>query len=76
MNDTGPTAPVPRRPAPPKVGVCILRVEQYDGYVLITVTINRLPAPGLAVVTPERSEQFASPRDALRMAEQFLETFQ
>jgi hypothetical protein len=51
-------------------------VERYDDYVLITVTIKRLPAPGLAVVTPERSEQFASPMDALRMAEQFLETFQ
>jgi hypothetical protein len=64
-----------RRPLKRQVGVCILRVEGQEDYLIITVTTNRQLGRSLMFASPERTERFANPGDALRMAEQFLESF-
>ena len=60
----------------PPVGICILRVERQQEYLLITVTINRHLGRNLTSYRPYRTARYANRADALRAAERFLDSFQ
>ena len=60
----------------PQVGVCVLRVEQQAEYPLITVTVHRHVGRSLTFAQPALSEQLTDTAEALRMAKQFLESFE
>jgi hypothetical protein len=60
----------------PQVGVCVLRVEQQADYPLITVTVHRHIGRSLTFAQPVLSEQLTDAAEALRLAKQFLESFQ
>ena len=57
------------------MGVCILKVERQEEYVLIEVTTNRHLGRSLTFARPESTTRYADPADALRAAERFLESF-
>jgi len=54
----------------PEIGVCVLRVEQQDDRLLITVTIS----PDVVTVA-EQTTSFADAGAALAMVEEFLSSF-
>ena len=58
----------------PRVGVCILRIEQQQDYVLITVTIDR-NIEDSSSAQPEETTRYANRADALAAVERFLESF-
>jgi hypothetical protein len=58
-----------------RVGACILKVEQQEEYLLITVTTNSHLGRSLTSARPETTTRYARPADALRAAERFLESF-
>ena len=60
----------------PQVGVCILRVEKQEEYMLITITVHRHIGGTLTFAQPGHTSQHANPIEALRSAERFLESFQ
>ncbi len=64
----------PDMPSEPRVGVCILRIEQQQDYMLITVTVNRHVGGG-SVAQPEETTRYANRADALAEVERFLESF-
>lgn len=59
----------------PQVGVCVLRVEKQEEYMLITVTVRRHVGRSLTFAEAERSARYADPAEAIRQAERFLESF-
>ena len=61
-------------PNEPQVGVCILRLEQQENYLLITVTVNR-HVGGSSFAQPEEKTRYANRADALAAVEKFLESF-
>ena len=60
---------------PARSGVCTLRVEVQPEHLLITVTIHRFLAPGARQALPSQSDSYASVREALGAAEEFLQSF-
>ena len=60
----------------PQVGVCVLRVEQQADYPLITVTVHRHVGRSLTFAQPALSLRLTDTAEALRLAKQFLESFQ
>jgi hypothetical protein len=60
----------------PQVGVCVLRVEQQADYPLITVTVHRHVGRSLTFAQPALSQQLTDAAEALRLAKQFLQSFQ
>jgi hypothetical protein len=74
MNDPDDWPRPPDTPSEPRVGVCILRIEQQQEYVLITVTINR-HIEGSSSAQPEETSRYAERADALAAVERFLESF-
>jgi hypothetical protein len=61
-------------PEESRVGVCILRIEQQQDYVLITVTINRNIGDSSSA-QPEETTRYANRADALVAVKRFLESF-
>lgn len=59
----------------PHVGVCILRVEQQQQYLLITVTVNRHLGRTLTSAQPDSTVRTTDPAEALRLAKSFLDSF-
>jgi len=60
----------------PQVGVCVLRVEQQADYPLITVTVHRHIGRSLTFAQPAISARLTDTAEALRLAKEFLESFQ
>jgi hypothetical protein len=67
-------SPRPDTASAPRVGVCILRIEQQQEYVLITVTINR-DIEDTSSAEREETSRYANRADALAAVERFLESF-
>ena len=59
----------------PRVGVCVIRVEQQLDYLLITVTAHQHLGRRSTSGRPELSKQTTDPAEALHLAQQFLEFF-
>ncbi len=64
----------PDMPSEPRVGVCFLRIEQQQEYVLITVTIDR-DIEDSSSTQPNETTRYANRADALAAVERFLESF-
>jgi hypothetical protein len=60
----------------PQLGVCVLRVEQQPDYPLITVTVQRHFGRSLTFTQPPLSARLTDPAEALRLAKEFLESFE
>jgi hypothetical protein len=58
-----------------RVGVCIVRVETQEEYLLITVTANRHLAHSLAFAEPDQVSTYRDPANALAAVQEFLDSF-
>ena len=58
-----------------RVGVCTLRVESQQDYLLITVTANQNLDRGLYSARPDPRQRFTDPEEALHAVAEFLRLF-
>jgi hypothetical protein len=58
-----------------QAGVCIVRVESQEGFLLITVTTNRALNRNLYSVTAEHVAKFSDPERVLEAVAEFLGSY-